>query len=151
MEGQGEEALTCPSTWKSWNICCSNTLMQRFLLDTNHADTYTIAFIQSEINLLRCLQQVRYKMHNEPPPTLAPRGPPARRISTRRSSYAFSHSQGYGKLVTSRKFLLRPLRPRPALFIHPDSAVAQSQPQYYRTITEEPEGSQSPEAEGPGH
>lgn len=96
------------------------------------------------MNVARCLQQVRYKMHNEPPPAPAPRRPPTRRISTRRSSYAFSHSQGYGDLVMSRKFLLRPHRPRPALFIHPDSAVAQSQPQHYRTITEEPEGSQVP-------
>uniref|UniRef100_H3C4D3 Phospholipid-transporting ATPase n=1 Tax=Tetraodon nigroviridis TaxID=99883 RepID=H3C4D3_TETNG len=49
--------------------------------------------------------KVRYKMRNEPPPVPAPRRPPARRISTRRSSYAFSHSQGFGDLVMSRKFL----------------------------------------------
>lgn len=83
-------------------------------------------------------------MHSEPPPPPVPRRPPARRISTRRSSYAFSHSQGYGDLVMSKKFLMRPQRIRPPLFIPSDSAVAQSQPQHYRTITEEPEGSHSP-------
>uniref|UniRef100_A0A671VZH1 Phospholipid-transporting ATPase n=1 Tax=Sparus aurata TaxID=8175 RepID=A0A671VZH1_SPAAU len=76
-------------------------------------------------------------------PAPAPRKP-ARRISTRRSGYAFSHAQGYGDLVTSRKFLLRPLKSRSALFIQTDSPLAQNQPQHYRTIKEEPEGSQSP-------
>ncbi|CAF89671.1 unnamed protein product, partial [Tetraodon nigroviridis] len=76
--------------------------------------------------------KVRYKMRNEPPPVPAPRRPPARRISTRRSSYAFSHSQGFGDLVMSRKFL-RPLKLRPPLIMQSDSAVAQSQPQHYRT------------------
>lgn len=82
-------------------------------------------------------------MRNEPPPAPAPRRPPARRISTRRSSYAFSHSQGFGDLVMSRKFL-RPLKLRPPLIMQSDSTVAQSQPQHYRTITEEPEGPRSP-------
>uniref|UniRef100_A0A671VVJ9 Phospholipid-transporting ATPase n=1 Tax=Sparus aurata TaxID=8175 RepID=A0A671VVJ9_SPAAU len=49
------------------------------------------------------------KMRKEALPAPAPRKP-ARRISTRRSGYAFSHAQGYGDLVTSRKFLLRPLK-----------------------------------------
>lgn len=83
-------------------------------------------------------------MHNEPPPAPAPRRPRARRISTRRSSYAFSHSQGFANLMTSRKFLLKPARSRPPLVIHSDSAVAPGQPQHYRTIPEESEGPQSP-------
>uniref|UniRef100_A0A671VYY4 Phospholipid-transporting ATPase n=1 Tax=Sparus aurata TaxID=8175 RepID=A0A671VYY4_SPAAU len=58
--------------------------------------------------------KVRYKMRKEALPAPAPRKP-ARRISTRRSGYAFSHAQGYGDLVTSRKFLLRPLKSRSAL------------------------------------
>ena len=102
-----------------------------------------MTILSDNINVIQCVPQVRYKMHCEPLPAPAPRRPPARRISTRRSSYAFSHSQGYGNLVMSRKFLLRPTRLRPSL-IHSDSAVAQSQPQHYRTITEEPEGSRSP-------
>ncbi|XP_036973703.1 phospholipid-transporting ATPase ID [Acanthopagrus latus] len=87
--------------------------------------------------------KVRYKMRKEALPASAP---PKRRmrISTRRSGYAFSHAQGYGDLVTSRKFLLRPLKSRPALVIQTDSPLAQNQPQHYRTIKEEPEGSQSP-------
>lgn len=83
-------------------------------------------------------------MRNEPPPAPAPRRPPARRISTRRSSYAFSHSQGFGQIVTSRKFLARAPRRRPALSIPGDSAVVPDRPQHYRTITEEPERSCSP-------
>lgn len=87
--------------------------------------------------------KVRHKVQKEVVPTPAPRRPPTRRPS-RRSGYAFSHSQGYGALVTSRKFL----RPRnrkalkPALFIEPESTLVQNQPQVYRTILEEPEESQ---------
>uniref|UniRef100_A0A8C3AA08 Phospholipid-transporting ATPase n=1 Tax=Cyclopterus lumpus TaxID=8103 RepID=A0A8C3AA08_CYCLU len=84
--------------------------------------------------------KVRHKLRKEALPAPEPRLPPARRISTRRSGYAFSHAQGYGELVTSRRFLLkRPLRSRPALFAQTDSPLAQNQPQLYRTIAEEPE------------
>ncbi|XP_071751591.2 phospholipid-transporting ATPase ID [Centroberyx gerrardi] len=88
--------------------------------------------------------KVRHKVRKEAVPAPAPRRPPARRISTRRSGYAFSHTQGYGELVTSGRFLLkRPLKSRPALFPQTDSPLAQSQPQLYRTITEEPEEPQT--------
>ncbi|XP_068613709.1 probable phospholipid-transporting ATPase IM [Brachionichthys hirsutus] len=87
--------------------------------------------------------KVRYKFRKEALPAPAPRRPPTRRIRTRRSGYAFSHSQGYGALVTSRKFLLRP-RTRPSPFAHTDSPLAQNEPQHYRSITEEPKGPQSP-------
>ncbi|XP_034458538.1 phospholipid-transporting ATPase ID [Hippoglossus hippoglossus] len=87
--------------------------------------------------------KVRHKVRKEALPAPAPRIP-RRRISTRRSGYAFSHSQGFGELVTSRRFLLkRPLRSRPALFATTDSPLAQNQPQHYRTITEEQEETQS--------
>uniref|UniRef100_A0A7N8WNX7 Phospholipid-transporting ATPase n=1 Tax=Mastacembelus armatus TaxID=205130 RepID=A0A7N8WNX7_9TELE len=90
--------------------------------------------------------KVRHKVQKEGLPAPAPRRPPARRISTRRSGYAFSHSQGYGDLVTSRRFLLkRPLKSRTALFTQTDSPLAQNQPQHYRTITEDLEESQSSE------
>ncbi|XP_051906198.1 probable phospholipid-transporting ATPase IM isoform X2 [Hippocampus zosterae] len=82
--------------------------------------------------------KVRHKLRKEALPGPAPRRPPVRRISTRRSGYAFSHVQGYGDLVTSRRFL-RPRKNRPALFKQTDSPLAQNQPQHYRTITEEPE------------
>uniref|UniRef100_A0A8C5HY76 Phospholipid-transporting ATPase n=1 Tax=Gouania willdenowi TaxID=441366 RepID=A0A8C5HY76_GOUWI len=86
--------------------------------------------------------KVRHKVRKETLPAPAPRRPPVRRISTRRSGYAFSHSQGYGDLVTSRKFLLkRPLKSRAALFVQSDSPLAHNQPQLYRSITEEQEKS----------
>uniref|UniRef100_A0A1A8QH51 Phospholipid-transporting ATPase n=1 Tax=Nothobranchius rachovii TaxID=451742 RepID=A0A1A8QH51_9TELE len=85
--------------------------------------------------------KVRYKVQKEVLPAPAPRRPPARRISTRRSGYAFSHSQGYGDLVTSKWFLLkRPLKGRAMLFSQSDSTLAENKPQHYRSITE---GSQS--------
>ncbi|XP_040053662.1 putative phospholipid-transporting ATPase IM [Gasterosteus aculeatus] len=91
--------------------------------------------------------KVRHTVRKEALPAPAPRRPPARRISTRRSGYAFSHSQGFGDLVTSRRFLLKmPLRSRPVVFTQTDSALAQSQPQHYRTIAEEREEPQSPQA-----
>lgn len=82
-------------------------------------------------------------MQKEVVPTPAPRRLPTRRPS-RRSGYAFSHSQGYGALVTSRKFLKPRNRKalKPALFMENESALVQNQPQFYRTIPEEAEGSQ---------
>lgn len=92
-----------------------------------------------------CPVQVRYKMRKEALPAPDLRRPPRRRVSTRRSGYAFSHSQGYGDLVTSQRFLLKhPLRSRPRLFTQTDSPVAENQPQQYRTINEAPEEPQSP-------
>uniref|UniRef100_A0A7N8XMC1 Phospholipid-transporting ATPase n=1 Tax=Mastacembelus armatus TaxID=205130 RepID=A0A7N8XMC1_9TELE len=65
--------------------------------------------------------KVRHKVQKEGLPAPAPRRPPARRISTRRSGYAFSHSQGYGDLVTSRRFLLkRPLKSRTPNIMYAD-------------------------------
>uniref|UniRef100_A0A8C4ZZR9 Phospholipid-transporting ATPase n=1 Tax=Gadus morhua TaxID=8049 RepID=A0A8C4ZZR9_GADMO len=81
--------------------------------------------------------QVRHKVRKEALPAPAPRRPPVRRISTRRSGYAFSHAQGYGELVTSGRFLLRrPQKIRTALlFPQSDSPLSQGQPQLYRPIT----------------
>ncbi|KAJ3604956.1 hypothetical protein NHX12_027007 [Muraenolepis orangiensis] len=81
--------------------------------------------------------KVRYKVRKEELPAPAPRRLPVRRISTRRSGYAFSHAQGYGELVTSGRFLLRrPMKTRTALlFPQADSPLSQGQPQMYRTIT----------------
>ncbi|XP_056157742.1 phospholipid-transporting ATPase ID isoform X1 [Lampris incognitus] len=49
--------------------------------------------------------KVRQAKATPPPP---PRRTRMRRTSSRRSGYAFSHAQGYGDLVTSRRFLRRP-------------------------------------------
>ncbi|XP_033832109.1 phospholipid-transporting ATPase ID [Periophthalmus magnuspinnatus] len=88
--------------------------------------------------------KVRHKVRKEALPAPVPRRPPPRRISTRRSGYAFSHSQGYGDLVTSKWVLLK-RKSRPPLFTkNTDSPLAQNQPQFYRTITEENEEAQSP-------
>uniref|UniRef100_A0A4W5MM37 Phospholipid-transporting ATPase n=1 Tax=Hucho hucho TaxID=62062 RepID=A0A4W5MM37_9TELE len=51
--------------------------------------------------------KVRYKVRQDKVLPPAPRRVQARRTSTRRSGYAFSHAQGYGDLVTSGKFLRR--------------------------------------------
>ncbi|XP_061553468.1 phospholipid-transporting ATPase ID-like isoform X2 [Phycodurus eques] len=84
--------------------------------------------------------KVRHKVREEPLPGPATRRLPARRISTRRSSYAFSHTHGYGDLVTSRRFLLKcPLKSRNTLFKQTNSPLAQNQPQLYRAITGESE------------
>uniref|UniRef100_A0A669B3Q3 Phospholipid-transporting ATPase n=1 Tax=Oreochromis niloticus TaxID=8128 RepID=A0A669B3Q3_ORENI len=85
--------------------------------------------------------KVRYKMRTEELPGPAPRHL-LRRRSTR-SGYAFSHSQGYGDLVTSRKFLMKRSTKRAPLFTQTDSSIFQNQPQHYRTIAEEAEESQS--------
>uniref|UniRef100_A0A8C7UNJ9 Phospholipid-transporting ATPase n=1 Tax=Oncorhynchus mykiss TaxID=8022 RepID=A0A8C7UNJ9_ONCMY len=74
----------------------------------------------------------------------APRRVQARRASTRRSGYAFSHAQGYGDLVTSGRFLRWTPKSRPALFSQTDSPLAQTQHQFYRTINEGGEPPLSP-------
>uniref|UniRef100_A0A4W5P6B9 Phospholipid-transporting ATPase n=1 Tax=Hucho hucho TaxID=62062 RepID=A0A4W5P6B9_9TELE len=73
-----------------------------------------------------------------------PRRVQARRVSTRRSGYAFSHAQGYGDLVTSGRFLRWTPKSRLALFSQTDSPLAQTQPQFYRTINEGGEPPLSP-------
>lgn len=79
--------------------------------------------------------KVRHKTREEALLVPPPRRSHPKRYSTRRSSYAFSHSQGYGDLVTSQKFF-RAKRSRPALFAQDQSALAQNQPQTYSTIPE---------------
>lgn len=73
-------------------------------------------------------------MHEEALPAPPPRRSRPKRFSTRRSGYAFSHSQGYGDLVTSQKFL-RPKK-RLAMFPRDEPALAQNRPQTYSTILE---------------
>uniref|UniRef100_W5LDL1 Phospholipid-transporting ATPase n=1 Tax=Astyanax mexicanus TaxID=7994 RepID=W5LDL1_ASTMX len=77
--------------------------------------------------------KVRYKVRQAkavlPPPV---RRFPRRRISTRRSGYAFSHARGYGDLVTSGRFLRRPVKSRPALFPLAESPIAENSPQTYQ-------------------
>uniref|UniRef100_A0A6Q2YKE1 Phospholipid-transporting ATPase n=1 Tax=Esox lucius TaxID=8010 RepID=A0A6Q2YKE1_ESOLU len=89
--------------------------------------------------------KVRHKMRQEKAVLpAAPRRIQPRRISTRRSGYAFSHAQGYGDLVTSGRFLRRTPRSRGIVFSHTDSPLAQAKPQLYRTIVEGEEPPQIP-------
>ncbi|TRY55627.1 hypothetical protein DNTS_008832 [Danionella cerebrum] len=60
--------------------------------------------------------KVRNKMREMKEPAPRPRHPRLTRRSTRRSGYAFSHAQGYGDLVTSRRFLRRPATSRSTAF-----------------------------------
>ncbi|XP_063066420.1 phospholipid-transporting ATPase ID [Engraulis encrasicolus] len=90
--------------------------------------------------------KVRHKVRQEKVPPEFKKAPRLfrPRMSTRRSGYAFSHSRGYGDLVTSGKFLgIRPLRSRPPLFSRSTSSsaaspVAEDSPQIFRTIEEDP-------------
>ncbi|KAK6315898.1 hypothetical protein J4Q44_G00134220 [Coregonus suidteri] len=88
--------------------------------------------------------KVRYKERQNKVLPPAPRRVQARRTSTRRSGYAFSHAQGYGDLVTSGKFLRRTPKSRTSLFSQTDSPLVQTQPQYYNTISEQEEPPLSP-------
>ncbi|XP_051979509.1 probable phospholipid-transporting ATPase IM [Xyrauchen texanus] len=64
-------------------------------------------FIHSQISPT-INDKVRYKVCQMKEPAPRPRRTKLSRRSTRRSGYAFSHAQGYGDLVTSRRFLWRP-------------------------------------------
>ncbi|XP_030624750.1 probable phospholipid-transporting ATPase IM [Chanos chanos] len=134
--GTARNSLNQPNMWL--------TMFLSTMLCTLPVVAYRFLFIQlyPTIN-----DKVRHKARQAkaaPPPT--PRRFTRRRISTRRSGYAFSHARGYGDLVTSGRFLLRPKRTRPALFPVVDSPVTSTTPQTYRTITEEDE-SRSPTSE----
>ncbi|MEQ2308867.1 hypothetical protein AMECASPLE_032717 [Ameca splendens] len=130
IPGTARNCLNQPNVWLTVFLTC--------LLCTLPVVAYRFLLIQLYPMIT---DKVRYKAQKEGLPTPSPYRPPPRRISTRRSSYAFSHSQGYGDLVTSRKFLR--LKSRPSLFSQKDSPVVENQPQVYRTITEETEESQS--------
>uniref|UniRef100_A0A8C7XDE0 Phospholipid-transporting ATPase n=1 Tax=Oryzias sinensis TaxID=183150 RepID=A0A8C7XDE0_9TELE len=66
----------------------------------------------------KVVQEVRHRARKELPPTPSLRRP-VRRVSTRRSGYAFSHSKGYGDLVTSQRFLMmRPVKSQAMQFSH---------------------------------
>ncbi|KAM4719177.1 phospholipid-transporting ATPase ID-like [Anableps anableps] len=122
--GTARNSLSQPNVWLTLFLTCLLCVLPvvayRFLL-TQLRPTIT--------------DKVRYKAREEGQPAPAPYRPPPRRISTRRSSYAFSHSQGFGDLVTSRRFLR--LKRRPSLFGRTDSPMVENQPQRYRTIPEE--------------
>lgn len=73
-----------------------------------------IPFVTSCLNF-QVMLKVRQAKATPPTP---PRRRHIRRTSSRRSGYAFSHAQGYGDLVTSRRFLRRPAVTRASGFVH---------------------------------
>uniref|UniRef100_A0AAX7UME4 Phospholipid-transporting ATPase n=1 Tax=Astatotilapia calliptera TaxID=8154 RepID=A0AAX7UME4_ASTCA len=120
--GAARNTLNQPNVWL--------TIFLTFLLCILPVVAFRFIFIQ-------LCPTINDKMRTEELTAPAPRRL-LRRRSTR-SGYAFSHSQGYGDLVTSRKFLIkRPLK-MTALFTQTDSSIFQNQPQHYRTIAEEPQ------------
>nr|XP_061836890.1 phospholipid-transporting ATPase ID-like [Nerophis lumbriciformis]XP_061836891.1 phospholipid-transporting ATPase ID-like [Nerophis lumbriciformis] len=123
--GTARSSLNQPSVWLTIFLTCLLCGLPVV------AFRFMIIQLRPTIN-----DKVRLKVRKEVLPAPGPRHPPARRSSTRRSSYAFSHAEGYGDLVTSRKFLpKRPAKSRPALF--DNSPLAQNRPQLYRIVTEE--------------
>uniref|UniRef100_A0A8C5BAM7 Phospholipid-transporting ATPase n=1 Tax=Gadus morhua TaxID=8049 RepID=A0A8C5BAM7_GADMO len=94
--GTARNSLNQPNVWLTillTSILCALPVV---------AYRFTLIQLWPTIN-----DKVRHKVRKEALPAPAPRRPPVRRISTRRSGYAFSHAQGYGELVTSGRFLLR--------------------------------------------
>ncbi|KAK3514723.1 hypothetical protein QTP70_029188, partial [Hemibagrus guttatus] len=73
------------------------------------ADYQSFALLTQTCLIITVCVQVRFMVHqmksSQPPPPR--RRTRIRRSSTRRSGYAFSHTQGYGDLVTSKWFLRR--------------------------------------------
>uniref|UniRef100_A0A8C1V5R9 Phospholipid-transporting ATPase n=1 Tax=Cyprinus carpio TaxID=7962 RepID=A0A8C1V5R9_CYPCA len=109
--GTARNSLNQPNVWLTifltTILCILPVVAKRFL------------FIQLKPTIN---DKVRHKVRQAkavPPPL--PRKFPRRRISTRRSGYAFSHARGYGDLVTSGRFLRIPVKSRPALFPHTDT------------------------------
>ncbi|XP_038124235.1 phospholipid-transporting ATPase ID-like [Cyprinodon tularosa] len=130
--GTARNSLNQPNAWLTMFLtsllCVLPVVALRFILMQ----------IRPTIN-----DRVRYKMQKDTLPAPPPRRP-VRRVSTRRSGYAFSHSQGYGALVTSERFLFkRPIKSRLAFSVQPDGPLARNLPQVFRPIAEELHESQS--------
>ncbi|XP_061590379.1 phospholipid-transporting ATPase ID-like [Cololabis saira] len=131
--GTSRNSLNQPNVWLTIFLTCLLCVLPVV------AYRFILLQIKPTIN-----DKVRYKMRKEALPAPALHRARPQRFSTRRSGYAFSHSQGYGDLVTSQRFLVkRPLKSRPALFTQTESPLAENQPQHYRTINEDAE-TQSP-------
>uniref|UniRef100_A0A8C8DMZ0 Phospholipid-transporting ATPase n=1 Tax=Oryzias sinensis TaxID=183150 RepID=A0A8C8DMZ0_9TELE len=129
--GTGRNSLNQPNTWLIIFLTCLLCILPIVAL--------RFIFIQTSPTIN---DKVRYKMRRDEIPAISLRPPATRRVSTR-SSYAFSHSQGYGDLVISQKFLGKKTPRRPLLFGQKDHPLAENQPQLFRSITEEPEEPQS--------
>ncbi|XP_015253108.1 PREDICTED: phospholipid-transporting ATPase ID-like [Cyprinodon variegatus] len=96
--GTARNSLNQPNVWL--------TIILTSILCVLPVVTYRFLLIQlcPTIND-KVMYKVRQARATPPPP---PRRTRIRRTSSRRSGYAFSHTQGYGDLVTSGRFLRRP-------------------------------------------
>ncbi|KAG7277981.1 hypothetical protein CRUP_020297 [Coryphaenoides rupestris] len=96
--GTARNTMNQPSVWL--------TIMLTSILCVLPGLTYRFLAIQlwPTIND-KVMLKARQAKATPPPPSRKVR---LRRGSSRRSGYAFSHTQGYGELVTSRRFLRRP-------------------------------------------
>uniref|UniRef100_A0AAX7UGC0 Phospholipid-transporting ATPase n=1 Tax=Astatotilapia calliptera TaxID=8154 RepID=A0AAX7UGC0_ASTCA len=131
--GTTRNSLNQPNVWL--------TIFLTFVLCILPVVAFRFIFIQLRPTINdKVKKHLGYKMRTEELPVPAPRR--LRRRRSTRSGYAFSHSQGYGDLVTSRKFLMKRSTKRAPLFTQTDSSIFQNQPQHYRTIAEEAEESQ---------
>nr|XP_057919997.1 phospholipid-transporting ATPase ID-like [Doryrhamphus excisus] len=125
--GTARSSLNQPNVWLTMFLTCLLCGLPVM------AFRFMIIQLKPTIN-----DKVRHKVRTETLPPPDPRHPPPRRTSTRRSSYAFSHTEGYGNLITSRRFLLKlPLKSWPTLFNKTSSPLVQNQPQLYRMVPEE--------------
>ncbi|KAM9360198.1 putative phospholipid-transporting ATPase IM [Symphorus nematophorus] len=106
--GTARNSLNQPNIWL--------TILLTSILCILPVVTYRFLFIQlcPTIND-KVMFKVRQAKATLPP---LPRRTRIRRTSSRRSGYAFSHAQGYGELVTSRRFLRRPAVSRSSGFTH---------------------------------
>uniref|UniRef100_A0A3B4EEH5 Phospholipid-transporting ATPase n=1 Tax=Pygocentrus nattereri TaxID=42514 RepID=A0A3B4EEH5_PYGNA len=137
--GTARNSLNQPNVWLTifltTLLCVLPVVALRFLL-IQLRPTINDKILKSKGKKLDKME-VRYKVRQAkavlPPP---PRRFPRRRISTRRSGYAFSHARGYGDLVTSGRFLRRPVKTRLTLFPLVESPLAENSPQTYRSIGE---------------
>uniref|UniRef100_A0A3B1J401 Phospholipid-transporting ATPase n=1 Tax=Astyanax mexicanus TaxID=7994 RepID=A0A3B1J401_ASTMX len=104
--GTGRNSMDQFSVWLTVLLtavlCVLPVLVHRFIfIQLNPTINDTVRF------------KVRRKKDQRPAPQ---RRAKIRRSSTRRSGYAFSHAQGYGDLVTSKRFLRRPAITRATAF-----------------------------------
>uniref|UniRef100_A0A8C7XSL3 Phospholipid-transporting ATPase n=1 Tax=Oryzias sinensis TaxID=183150 RepID=A0A8C7XSL3_9TELE len=114
VSGTGRNSLNQPNTWLIIFLTCLLCILPIVAL--------RFIFIQTSPTIN---DKVRYKMRRDEIPAISLRPPATRRVSTR-SSYAFSHSQGYGDLVISQKFLGKKTPRRPLLFGQKDHPLAEN-------------------------
>uniref|UniRef100_H2M9H9 P-type ATPase C-terminal domain-containing protein n=1 Tax=Oryzias latipes TaxID=8090 RepID=H2M9H9_ORYLA len=106
VSGTGRNSLNQPNTWLIIFLTCLLCILPIVAL--------RFIFIQTSPTINDKAR--KYKMRRDEIPAISLRPPATRRVS-KRSSYAFSHSQGYGDLVTSQKFLDKKTPRRPLLFV----------------------------------